>query len=164
MKTAYILAGALAATMGLTAMAADAKGRGGGERASFSELDADGSGEVTQAEILAHAQARFDAADMNGDGSLSAEEMIAARSDNASERLERRVSRFLERADDDGNGTLEFGEFGPSQERAAARFERIDTDGSGGISEAEMEAAKSARADRRGGDRGPRGGAETDEG
>lgn len=167
MKTAYILAGAIALSIGITGMAAEAQGKGrGGERASFAELDADGNGEVTMAEMQAFAQARFDSVDTNGDGSLSAEELIAARESQNSDRLERRINRFLERADDNGNGTLEFGEFGPSEERAAERFSRVDADGSGGISEEEMEAAKEQRADRRGGSKRGGGdrGAQTDEG
>ena len=154
MKTTYILAGALAVAMGLTAVTADARDRGGPdrERASFSELDADGNGEVTMAEMEAFKAARFAAADTDGNGSLSVEEMIAARSSDNEDRMERRINRFIERADDNGNGTLELDEMGPSEERVTARFERLDTDGSGGISEAEMEAGKEGRKNRRGGE------------
>ncbi|MEM9350609.1 MAG: calcium-binding protein, partial [Pseudomonadota bacterium] len=67
-------------------------------------------------------------------------------------------ARFIERADDNGDGLLEFSEMGPDEERAANRFERIDTDGSGGISQEEMETAREARQERGwrpfGGDRG----------
>ncbi|MEO1703764.1 MAG: calcium-binding protein [Pseudomonadota bacterium] len=151
-----LLASAIAAALALTAVTANAERgpRGGGERASFSELDANGDGEVTMAEMAAHAAARFAEADTNGDGSLSSAEMIAARMNGNADRLERRISRFIERADDNGNGTLELGEIGPSEERQQARFERLDTDGSGGISEEEMEAAREARGGRHGGQRG----------
>ncbi|MEM1236837.1 MAG: EF-hand domain-containing protein [Pseudomonadota bacterium] len=156
MNMTYILAGALAVAMGVTGATADARDRGGPdrERASFSELDADGNGEVTRAEMEAFAAARFAAVDIDGDGSLSAEELVAARSADNADRMERRINRFLERADDNGNGKLELEEMGPSEERATARFERLDTDGSGGISEAEMEAAKEGRKGRRDGDDG----------
>ena len=154
MKTTYILAGGLAVVMGLTAVTADARDRGGPdrERPSFSELDADGNGEVTRAEMEAIKAARFAAADTNGDGSLSVEEMIASRSADNTDRMERRITRFIERADDNGNGTLEINEVGPSEERVTERFERLDSDGSGGLSMAEMEAGKEGRKDRRGGD------------
>lgn len=154
-----IILGALAVALSITAVTADARGGDrGGERADFSTLDADGNGEVTQAEMLAFAQTRFSEADTNGDGSLSVEEMIAARSADVSERMERRITRMLERADANDNGTLEFDEMRPGSDRAAARFERIDTDGSGGISQQEMDAAKEARGDRKGkGNRGRNG-------
>lgn len=163
MKKTIILS-ALAVALSITAVTADARGGDRGDmRADFSTLDADGNGEVTQAEMLAHAQLRFDDVDTNGDGALSAEELIAARSADVSDRMERRINRMLERADANDNGTLEFDEMRPSSDRAAARFERIDTDGSGGISEAEMDAAKEARGGRKGKGGGDRGGS-TDEG
>lgn len=159
-----IILSALAVALSITAVTADARGGDrGGMRAEFSTLDADGNGEVTQAEMLAYAQQRFDEVDTNGDGSLSAEELIAARSADVSDRMERRINRMLERADANDNGTLEFDEMRHNSDRAAARFERVDTDGSGGISEAEMEAAKEARGDRKGKGRGDRDG-NSDEG
>ncbi|MEM6477407.1 MAG: calcium-binding protein [Pseudomonadota bacterium] len=164
MKIIYIFAaGAVSLALGVSAVTADAQRGGDRERASFSELDANGDGEVTLAELQAHGAARFATNDTNGDGALSAEELVAARSVDNVERLERRINRFIERADENGDGLLQQSEIGPSQARMTARFERIDADGSGGLSEAEMEAAKEARAER--GHRGPmRGGAETEEG
>ncbi|MEM6276131.1 MAG: calcium-binding protein [Pseudomonadota bacterium] len=149
MKTTLLI-GALAAAVSITALTADARGGPDGPRADFSTLDADGNGEITQAELLAHAQSRFQAADANGDGTLSADEMLAARENASSERFERRISRMIERRDANGNGVLDFGEFGPSEDRRAAMFERLDADGSGGISQAELEAAKEARMGRKG--------------
>ncbi len=155
MKMTPVIAGILAATIGLTGVtAANAQGRSEGPRADFSELDADGNGEVTIAEMQAYGKARADArfaeADTNGDGSLSAEELLAQRD---SDRAERRIDRMIERMDADGNGTLERAELtrdGEDQsERMEKRFSRLDTDESGGLSEEEMAAAK----EKRGGDR-----------
>ena len=153
MKTAYILAGVLALTMGVTGLTAQAEGRGPDrERASFSELDANGDGEVTLAEMQARGEARFAAADTDGNGTLSVEELIAARADDGNERLERRINRFIERADDNGDGVLDIEEMGPGEERVADRFERLDTDGSGGLSEEELAAARDMRHGHRGGE------------
>ncbi|MEM1232504.1 MAG: EF-hand domain-containing protein [Pseudomonadota bacterium] len=153
MKTTLLI-GAMAAALSITSLTAEARGNEGGQRADFSTLDADGNGEITQAELRAHAQSRFNEVDANGDGALSAEEMLAARESANSERLERRISRMIERRDANGNGALDFEEFTPGDSRMAARFEGLDADGSGGISEGELEAAKEAR----GGRKGPRGG------
>ncbi|MEO0486573.1 MAG: EF-hand domain-containing protein [Pseudomonadota bacterium] len=166
MKTTYIIAGILAVTMGVTAISAQAQHRGGGgERPAFSDLDLDGSGEVTLAELEAFGVSRFNEADTNGDGALSLDEIIAQRDVENQERLQRRVERFIERADDNGNGAIELEEFGQTAERMERRFERMDADSSGGISEEEM---ADARDHRGGGDRGgkkdKRGGGERKDG
>lgn len=157
MKTTSLIAGALAATVALTTAltATTAAARGGpgfgGGAASFSELDADGSGEVTQAEMQAFQEARRAALDTNGDGGLSKDEMLAAAQARNAERTERRVDRMIERLDANADGIIQFGEMPErNAERASDRFARVDTDGSGGLSEAEFEAAKEARGDRRG--------------
>mgnify|MGYP003885325021 CR=1 FL=1 len=76
MKHTGFITGIVAASFVLTAGAALAQGMGdkpgcGGprhERPAFSELDVDGSGEVTKAEMDAHRAARFAEADTDGDG------------------------------------------------------------------------------------------------
>ena len=76
----------IVAVAGLTgASAALAKpGMGAhGARVSFEELDADGNGEVTQAEVEAHRAARFAATDTDGDGKLSAAEIESLRASGA---------------------------------------------------------------------------------
>lgn len=160
MKSTYAVAGFLAATMALTATASAAQhmrgGFGGGTPASFAELDADGSGEVTLEEMQAHRTARLAAVDTNNDGALSKEELIAAAGERSGERLERGIDRMLERFDENEDGLLQITEMPQrgDSERAQERFEKVDTDGSGGLSEAELEAAKEARGERK----GPRGG------
>lgn len=145
--------GALALTGGImlaSAVATDAQARGPhggmGERVSFEQLDTDGNGALSQAELQARGEVLFNSADTNGDGKLSVEEMVAARSSGATNRAERAV----ERLDTDGDGALSQEELLAGREtrredrredRQAKRFERMDADGSGDLSQAEFEAA-----------------------
>lgn len=107
------------------------------DRPSFGMLDRDGSGEITQSELKAMGQSRFDARDSNGDGVLDQAELLAA----AAQRSEARVDRMMERLDtnDDGSISLEEMEARRNMDRV---FARMDTDGSGGLSEAEFEEGK----------------------
>lgn len=80
-KTALTLGGALLLAMGLgsAAMAHGKMGKmgmRGGDRAQMIEqLDANGDGAITRAEVDAAAAARFAEADADGNGFLSAEEL-----------------------------------------------------------------------------------------
>ncbi|SLN23280.1 EF-hand domain-containing protein [Pseudooctadecabacter jejudonensis] len=144
---------------GLT-MAATAEARDGrGDRMSlpsFEQLDADASGGVTQAEVAAYieaqAQARFAAADANGDGALSADEMLAQADSARAERLARRIADRIEKADTNGDGLLQQSEIqaaradrdghggrrGASPERM---FERADANEDGSLSAEEFQLA-----------------------
>jgi len=128
--------------------AASAAGRGD-QKFDFSTIDADGNGEITQAEITAFEAAKFAEADTNGDGLLSKEEMLAqvsARFENApSDRVERRIDRVISHLDENEDGSISLEER-QSSERSARMFERLDEDDSGTISAEEAEKA----ADRRG--------------
>ncbi|NSY40037.1 EF-hand domain-containing protein [Leisingera sp. ANG59] len=130
---------AIVAAAGMTAgSAALAKGFGHhGPKMSFEEIDTDGNGEVTKAEIQAMKDAHFAKADANGDGKLSLEEMQA----QARERAGERAARMLERFDKDGDGALSKDEM-PQPRRAGKMFDRMDADGSGGISKGEFEEAR----------------------
>ncbi|MCY4178755.1 MAG: calcium-binding protein [Litoreibacter sp.] len=146
-KSLLIAAGVVVA---LAPVASFAKGEGrGGPRASFEQLDTDGNGEVTQAEMAAQAATRFAAADTDGDGLLTKEEISA----KAGERAAKRLDRMFERRDANADGALSLEEMQPDAERVASRFEKIDADGSGGISKTEFEEMKS-----RFGKRGNKGG------
>ncbi len=129
-------------------LAAIAKGEGRhGPRASFEQLDADGNGALTRAEMAAFARIRFDAVDADGNGLVSAEEIAA----HAGKRAGKRAERMLERRDANSDGSLSFDELRPDEDRIAKRFERVDTDEDGAISKAEFDAAHDARKARRGG-------------
>lgn len=142
MKNAGFIALIVAAAGTIGAGAALAKGGPGGHgfkgaRMTFEQLDADGSGEVTQAELEAAKEARFASADTNGDGKLSAEELQA----QASADMADRTARMIERFDTDGDGALSQEEM-PQPRRgggAERMLEHLDADGSGGISKEEFE-------------------------
>jgi Spy/CpxP family protein refolding chaperone len=74
MKTAGFIAAIAVAATAVTAGVALADGHGKGKhgaRHSFEDLDLDGNGEVTMEEMIQHREARFKAADTDGDGFLS---------------------------------------------------------------------------------------------
>lgn len=115
------------------------------DRPSFGMLDRDGSGEITQSELAAIGQSRFEAADANADGVLDRSELTAA----AEKRNEARVDRMLSRLDKDGDGAISAAEM--AERRDTGRmFARLDTDGSGGVSKAEFAQAQSKMRQRRG--------------
>lgn len=133
MTSKHFIAGIVLTAFAVTAGAASAGNKGGhkSHRMSFEQLDADGNGEVTKAEMQAAAKARFADADANGDGALSRDEMLAA----ANARAEKRVDRMMERMDANGDGKI------TPDERPGMpdeKFDKIDADGSGGISKEEF--------------------------
>lgn len=136
----------IAAAAGVTASgAALAKGMGhNGPQMSFEEIDADGNGEITKAELEAMKQARFTKADTDGDGRLSLEEMQAQAQRHAAER----AARMLERFDKNGDGGLSAEEL-PKPRHAGRMFERMDGDGSGSLSKQEFEEARMHHGKRR---------------
>jgi Ca2+-binding EF-hand superfamily protein len=90
-------------------------------------------------ELQAQGAAHFTDVDTNGDGGLSAEEMIAAADQRAADRAARMIARF----DANGDGILQIEEMPMrGQDRAARMFDRVDADEDGLISEAEFEAVK----------------------
>ncbi len=133
MKTTSFISAIIVAAVTVTGTSALAKG----PRATFQELDADGDGQVTQAEIETHRNQKFTAADADGDGQLSVEEMQAAAQTKANER----VTKMFEKHDANADGFLSEDEL-PKPRRAAKMFERIDADGNGSISEQEYADAK----------------------
>ncbi|GAB5437623.1 EF-hand domain-containing protein [Falsiruegeria mediterranea] len=133
MKHAGFIAAVVIAAAGVTGTAVLAKG----SHATFQELDADGNGEITQAEMEAHRTARFAKADTDGDGKLSLEEATA----KGQERAAKRAEKMFERHDANKDGFLDAEEL-PKPRRAGKFFDRMDKDGSGGISEAEFAEAR----------------------
>jgi len=160
-----VTAAAIAATTLFGAGIAQARGGHGGERPGaefiFEELDANGDGVVTQAEIDAHAAARFAKSDTDGDGNLSVEEMVATaearmqeRMKRGSEKMAKRTERMIERKDTNDDGMLSMAELQDGKQRGGKIFERMDTDGDGAISRAEFDAAKAHMMKRGGKQRG----------
>ena len=93
----------------------------------FDQVDLDGSGTITVAEMRAAAAARFNALDIDGDGRVTAEERGESR-DN-------RLGIRFRRADTDGNGALDRMEMEEvAKLRVRRRLARLDMDGDGMLS------------------------------
>ncbi|MFT6526479.1 MAG: Ca2+-binding EF-hand superfamily protein [Celeribacter sp.] len=157
-RTSLISAVALIAVLGsaTASFAYGDKGMGprGGMMPDFATLDADGDGQVTQAELDAQKAARFAEIDADGDGSVTAEELAAYKDAKDMTVRTERFEMMISRMDVDGDGALSADEMSGAVKKTP--LERLDTDGDGSISEEEFAAAASARGDR-GGDRGERG-------
>lgn len=155
MKRAIFITGVVAVALGVTTVAASAKGwgmggaRGMGPMMSFEEMDLNGDGKVTAEEMAAMGQARFDKADANGDGFLDNDEMQAHVIEMAKERAAKVSERMIEHKDVDNDGKLSFEEMQPSEKRKGKMFSRMDTDGDGAISQAEFEEARAKMRDHR---------------
>jgi Ca2+-binding EF-hand superfamily protein len=117
-------------------------GPGRGPGAHFEELDTNKDGSVTQAEFLAHGEARFAQADTNKDGKLTKEERQAAHQAHMKERFAKH--------DTNKDGKLTKDELGKMPEEFQ---KRVDSNGDGAITQAEMEAAKGKMHEKHG--RGP---------
>jgi Ca2+-binding EF-hand superfamily protein len=153
MKTNVLMA-ALLSGLVLAAGAASAQDDQTRERPDFATLDVNGDGSLTQDELRAQGQARFAEADANGDGALSADEMVAA----SGERAAKRAARMIERLDANEDGVLQLEEMqNRGGDRAERMFERADADGDGVLSAEEFETAKEHRGDRRGNGKRDRG-------
>lgn len=138
MKTQIVLAGTMAALL-MAGSAVQAQGFGrGANQVPFEELDANGDGEVTKAEMKAHGEARFEAADTDRDGLLSVEELEA----QAQARARMFIGMLMSRADANGDGKLSIDEMRNAAPNREAAFEEMDLDGSGGLTKAEFEAGK----------------------
>lgn len=158
MKRALILTGVLAATISATAISAQARGfgPGGPQPLSFSELDTNGDGQVTAAELEALGQKRFEQSDTDGDGFVTLEEMKANMLKQAEERFEKHGAKMLERKDANGDGKLSFEEMSPNETRKEKMFGHMDANGDGAISEAEFDEARAKMRDHRKGRWGKR--------
>ncbi|QFS81687.1 EF hand [Roseivivax sp. THAF40] len=133
----------LIAGIAVTANAQDTtrpeKARGAG----FAQIDADQDGRVTEAEMIAMAEARFAARDANGDGVLSSDEILAERRAKQSDR----ATRMIERLDSDGDNALSFAEISERRDPAEL-FARLDANEDGAVSEEEFAALKKMRGHR----------------
>lgn len=129
LKPALIAGTALA----VVATAVFAHDRGGrhGDRAEMhaerlGELDTNADGTVSAEEFAAGATARFARADQDGDGFLSADELMRH------PRAEERAARMIAHLDRDGDGRIS------ASEMPQDRFARLDRNGDGALTPDEL--------------------------
>jgi Ca2+-binding EF-hand superfamily protein len=186
-----ILATASLAAIAAIALPAAAHGpRGdGGKRPAgmMTQLDTDGDGKVSEAEIQAHKDAKFAEIDTNKDGVLSKDEMSAhhkvmaeqMKAGFADGRAER-VNEMFDRFDTNKDGSITRDEVTAVQSTEGARWETmraergsdwaaksaemqdkrfadLDKDGNGTVSKEEFDSARMGPGMAPGMDRGPRG-------
>lgn len=148
-RTILILTAAAVATGSL---AFQAQARGDGIRFDLTEMDADGNGEITQAEVSAFQEARFNEADTDGDGNLSEAEILASfenRTDRElGARAERRIAHMIDHLDANNDGLISLEEQ-QARDRSGRMFDRVDSNDDGTLSAEEIETAQTM-AEKRG--------------
>ena len=132
--------GSLSPMDDLGPMRGDGRGFGAVGLAPLESYDVDGNGIITQQEITTRKAERFAAADADGDGALSPEELIALEDAIRQEVRLARAARGVERMDDNGDGLLQAEELEARSPRLAPIFDELDTDGDDGISLDELAA------------------------
>lgn len=125
------IAQAMGGGMGMMGMGGD------GMRPDFQELDADGDGRLTRAEMEKYRQARFAKADTDGDGKLSRAEIDAQIAARQAAMRERMLDRMIGWRDVDGDGMLSPDEM--RADRGLRMFAGMDADRDGTISADEFD-------------------------
>ncbi len=127
---------------------------------SFEELDTNGDGSITLAELDAKHAAKFAENDLNGDGFLDATELLQAAKDRpakgprgkgrpmpSAENVDEMVAKIMENGDTDGDGQISKDEAkGP----IARNFDKADSNGDGFVSAEELKTGLMERAAERG--------------
>lgn len=142
--TVMVSTALIMATAG-SAFADDGRGKGGRgfghERPSFGEIDTNGDGQITAAEVTAMHQAKFAEMDADGNGEISADEFTA----HAERGHADRAAKMIEQFDADKSGGLSQDEMprrgGDDVDRVARMIEHLDSNGDGQISQEEFDAA-----------------------
>lgn len=124
-----------------------------GQMPAFEELDANADGVVTLEELEAQAAARFQGVDTDGDGGISAAELLAQREIDEAQRAQDRADQLVERLDDDGDGLIQAEEMADGRRSLDRMFERVDADEDGAISAEEFAEAREHGGERRNGPR-----------
>ena len=153
-RSVFVLASVVVALVSSVALAERGPKGGGPDEGGamllqrFDEVDANKDGLLTEAEMQAFRAARFAAADTDGNGSLSVEELSVMQMQQMQDRAAQRSAKLLKRLDANGDGQLSAEEMAKMERsgkgksgKGKAMFERADADGDGMISKAEAEAA-----------------------
>ncbi|MFH1045095.1 MAG: calcium sensor EFh [Pseudomonadota bacterium] len=132
--------------------AADNTAGAKGPRAAglFSKADTDGDGKLSRAEVekaMPHLLGKFDSIDTNKDGQLSRGELHAWKKANRGERQAKAAERFRH-ADADGDGAISRAEAEKHAPRLAQKFDQIDSNKDGKLTQDELRAYREAKRSR----------------
>lgn len=123
-----------------------------GPNFDFSAIDADKDGKLTEAEVKAFRAARLKAVDVDGNGTISEDELVAHRLKLAEAAMRGHAKMAMTRLDVDGDGAVSVTELQAAPNPSLRMFGRVDTDGDGALSQAEVDAAKARMAEMRDGE------------
>ena len=119
-----------------------------GERGSyFKKADADGNGTLSRAEVeksVPRLAMTFDQIDTDKDGQLSRGELHAWKKAHKGERQAKAAERF-KHADTDGDGAISRAEAGKHAPRLAQKFDLIDANKDGKLTQDELRAYREAK-------------------
>jgi hypothetical protein len=117
----------------------------------FSKADTDRDGKLSRAEVekaLPRLSGRFDSIDTNKDGQLSRGEFHAWKKAHRGERYARAAERF-KHADTDGDGAISRAEAEKHAPRLARKFDQIDANKDGRLTQDELRAYRETRHSRK---------------
>jgi len=116
----------------------------------FSKADTDGDGKLSRAEVekaMPQLSGKFDSIDTNKDGQLSRGELNAWKKAHRAERQARAAERFRH-ADTDGDGAISRAEAEKHAPRLAQKFDQIDSNKDGKLTQDELRAYREAKRGR----------------
>ena len=136
-KLKYSGAILLAFTLGTTAIAQIPKGMKMLGMSDFEDFDIDKDGKVSKEEIRGRREIAVRSMDLNGDETLSAEELMQQHT----QRAQLSVKRMIKELDSNGDGSLSFAELKKSRHirNLGRMFDRLDNDNDGYISKDEVQ-------------------------
>lgn len=131
-----------------SAFADDKKRKGKGKRGvNIERIDTDKSGTISLEEFASVGMGKMIAADKDGDGILSTDEVSAAME---AERKRRREEAMMKRLDVNGDGSITVAEL---QDRMSKQFTVLDRNSDGSLSEEEIRKMRGKRKGNRNGNR-----------